>query len=118
MERRSEPRFAAGQTVRLIVLGRNGNTADRHLQAELTDVSGNGVRLRVAERVAVGDAVRLDIDDNAILGEVCHCSEWGNSFTCGVEVDQILSHVSDLARLMDALLGGHTPEDVPRVRRR
>jgi hypothetical protein len=112
VERRREPRFAAGQTVRLIVLDRNGNSADRQIDAEVTEISGKGVRLRVAERIAVGDAVRLDMEDNAILGEVCHCSETGNGFICGVEVDQILSHVSDLARLMDALLGGHTPADV------
>lgn len=59
----------------------------------------------ISKPVRVGAAVRVDLDDTSLLGEVCHCSGRDGHYLCGIVVDQVLSGVKDLARLMDAILG-------------
>jgi hypothetical protein len=87
------------------VLDANTKEADRCLEAHLVEVSPSGARLRITEPVHVGAAVRLDVGDHAILGEVCHCSRVANGYLCGIEIDQVLSYLADLNRLMEALSG-------------
>jgi hypothetical protein len=78
--------------------------------------------LRTAEPIAIGAAVRVDTGDHAVLGEVCHCSKTAGGYLCGIQIDQVLSHLADLKRLMDAVVGPtrDTPVDdrVPVLRKR
>jgi hypothetical protein len=52
--------------------------------------------------------------DNIMLGEVCHFNQTGPaSFTCGVHLDQALTAVSDLSRLMAGIMGESRTDSRP-----
>jgi hypothetical protein len=61
------------------------------------------MRLLLSGRVSPGDAVKIDIDDDLLLGEICYCETQGADFIVGVELDQALAGLSELARLNLAL---------------
>lgn len=105
MERRREPRFSVGQPVTIIALDADGSHPDAKFPATLTEISQSGARLSTGRPLAIGSAVRVNLEDTALLGEVCHCSPAAGGYTIGIVVDQVLNHVQDLRRLMSALLG-------------
>lgn len=67
------------------------------------DISGRGLRLLLSGRVGPGDPVKIDMDDSLLLGEVCYCQTQGSDYIVGVEIDQALAGLSELARLNLAL---------------
>ena len=70
------------------------------------NVSGAGFQLHTNGRIRLNAAVRIDMADAVLLGEVCHCREDGEGrYVVGLESQQILSHTRDLARLMQSLSG-------------
>jgi hypothetical protein len=76
----------------------------------MVNLSGRGLSLTTKIPVPVGTAVRIDVNDNILLGEVCHSSESGPSeFVCGVRLEQALTAVHDLSRLVSGLMGASQP---------
>lgn len=64
------------------------------------------MRLIVPRDISVGTAMRLDFENQLVLGEVCYCQAAGDSsFIIGLELEQSLSNLDDLARLVRALIG-------------
>jgi hypothetical protein len=61
------------------------------------------MRLLLSGRVNPGDPVKIDIDDDLLLGEICYCETQGADFIVGVEIDQALAGLSELARMNLAL---------------
>lgn len=54
----------------------------------------------------MGSAVRVDMADRMLLGEVRYCyRESDERFAVGLENQQVLDNVSDLRHLMDAIMG-------------
>ncbi|MEO8131034.1 MAG: hypothetical protein ABJF23_26035 [Bryobacteraceae bacterium] len=54
----------------------------------------------------VNSAVRLDMDDMVLLGEVCHSRETAPSeFICGVRLEQALTAITDLSKLVSGIMG-------------
>lgn len=105
----------------MTALGASGKEDDARSPAELIDVSSKGARLRIGYAVPVGAAVRIDTGDHVVLGEVCHCSPFAEGYVCGIEIDQVLSYVTDLNRLMEAIAGvphGSRIEESAKVRAR
>ena len=99
MERRREPRATADQTVVVTVLGRQA----LQISGTAVDISRRGLRLLLSGRVSPGDPVKIDMDDDLLLGEICYCETQGADFIVGVELDQALAGLSELARLNLAL---------------
>jgi|SRR6185295_9431348 len=105
MGQRRDFRFDTDQAVGLIVLG-GVSQNDVRLNASMTNLSGRGLSLTTESSVPVGAAVRIDVNDNILLGEVCHSRQTGPStFICGVHLEQALNSVEDLARLVARLMG-------------
>jgi hypothetical protein len=106
VDERKEPRFETTLTVRLTILGSSAGVPDTIVPASMIEISGRGLRLNTEAPVPVGSAVRIDFDDNILLGEVCHLSQTGPaSFTCGIHLEQALAAVNNLARLIDGIMG-------------
>lgn len=101
MERRSELRLALDQAVRITCLDEN-----RHVVVgRAVNLSGRGIRVLLPDGLRAGQPVRVDVDDTLLLGEVCYCEPGEKEFVVGIEIDQALGSLSDLARLNRALLG-------------
>jgi hypothetical protein len=106
MGQRRDFRFETVQPVGLTILGKLSRDADVLLSACMVNLSGRGLSLTTESRVPVGSAVRIGINDNILLGEVCHSRQTGPSaFVCGVQLEQALTDVHDLSRLMSRLMG-------------
>ena len=108
MERRSEPRFEAQKTVILTLLEENGAA----LPALAVELSGSGMRLMLSRPVLIGAAVKVELDDSMILGEVCYCEPHSSGFLVGLKLNQVLSNLSELAKLNRRLLG-EDPREQP-----
>lgn len=106
MERRREVRFTTCQPVRLTVLGAEpSGSRDTRYTGFILDYSGRGIRVQIPGKIVVGAAVRVDIDDEILLGEACYCQAVEGGAIVGLELEQSLGHLSDLNRLMRALMG-------------
>ena len=106
VERRREPRFVGDQPVNLTVL----RDTETHVSATVTNYSGRGIRVSAPTAIPVGSAVRIDLDDAIALAEVCYCQKQGDSYAVGLQLEQILAGIKELARLNRSLLG---ESDVP-----
>lgn len=63
------------------------------------------MRLRLDREVPIDSAVRVEFEDCLALGEVCYCQLSGRSWALGLQIDQILSHVSMVDALRKRLAG-------------
>jgi len=104
MDRRREERVTADQLVKVTALGKYR----RQVEGIAVDLSGRGLRIFLPAAVDAGDAVKIDLEDTLLLGEVCYCTPQDYGYMVGIEVDQVLSGLADLARLNRALF-----EDAP-----
>ena len=99
MERRREPRleFSGRATLKVLCAPALSSAAD------VLDLSGSGMRLRVANPVPCGMPVEIDCGDRMALGEVCRCQpeNAGSSqgpFIAGVQISQVVASLSELQR--------------------
>src|SRR3954447_11522855 len=105
MGQRKDFRFDTNQPVDLTVLG-GLSSDDTHIAAVMVNLSGQGASLTTERSVSVGSAVRIDVEDKILLGEVCHSRQTGPStFACGIQLEQALTSVADLSVLMERLMG-------------
>ena len=105
-DRRREPRFSTDQSAVLVLL----SEGDLRLPVQVLEISGTGLRLLLNRLVHVDSAVRIDLNDCILLGEVCHCAPAPGGYLCGVQLEQALTNVSDLVRLNEHLMGEQVPE--------
>jgi len=92
VERRRESRFKISKLVKLKVLGRMaGPSLGRPVDAEVVDISGSGMRLRLTMPVPCGAPVEVDDSHMMLLGEVCRCvAEHDGYYTVGLRVFETL----------------------------
>lgn len=106
MDERKDFRFETNQPVSLTILGKYSRDADTHLSACMVNISGRGISLTTKSSVPASSAVRLDVNDNMLLGEVCHSRQTGPSeYICGVRLEQVLTAVGDLSNLVSGIMG-------------
>ncbi len=106
MDERKDFRFETNQPVSLTILGRHSRDADTHLPACMVNISGRGISLTTKSSVPASSAVRLDVNNNMLLGEVCHSRQTGPSeYICGVRLEQVLTAVGDLSNLVSGIMG-------------
>ena len=101
MDRRSEPRFDAQKNIVVTLLGDGGLS----LPALAIELSGGGMRLLLNRAIPVGAAVKVETEDSLMLGEVCYCESQSSGFLLGLKVNQVLSNLSELARLNRRIMG-------------
>jgi hypothetical protein len=92
MDQRSEPRFAADQSVTITTLG------ERRFQqtAKVRNASGSGLGLVVETEISPGTAVRIEWEDTLLLGEAMYCRRMASGHFVGVQLEQMLRGLSEL----------------------
>lgn len=102
-DRRATPRFEMNQPALLTLL----NDPPESMPVVIADGHFKGMRIDLPKQVSVSQAIKIEVGEFLILGEVCYCgpANPGTSlpFSAGVIVSQFLSGVGDLRHLLDAL---------------
>jgi hypothetical protein len=114
VERRLRTRQQISHPVRLTLLGADPSS-DLPVPGVVLDYSERGMRVRVPQPVPASTAIRVEIEDQILLGEACYCqSLTGGQYAVGVQLEQSLNNLEDLSRLVRALHGGgNIPEPAP-----
>src|ERR1035437_1975784 len=94
MNQRRKPRFEADQSIWITLFGE----PDIRLPARIKNVSERGIGLELQGPGAIGTALKLQVDDSLILGEVIYCRGGEGSFFVGVELEQALCGPRALAK--------------------
>ncbi len=105
VERRREERIQTDQPAKISVLG----TAITDVEAQILDFSGRGLRLLADHPVAFGAAVKIEAEDELLLGEVRYCQPANGNYELGLELQHSLHGLKELTRLNQRLLGLPAP---------
>lgn len=107
MERRIASRFRTDQAVTVTDLENN----DQPIQGTLVNLSDHGFGLVLEAPLPINAAVRVDIHDAVLLGEVCYCQPLpgGSGYAIGIRAEHVLTDCNELAALMRSL-EGESPE--------
>lgn len=100
MERRAETRIPFDCPVRVTLLG----SPPEQFDGILVNVSGRGARLRVPRRIECDAALRIDLDNAMLLGEVCYCANDGDGYGIGVQLEHSLLNLAEVLRRREHLL--------------
>ena len=100
MEQRKQVRVPVQRPVKLTVLG----DSPMEMEGYLSNISGRGLRMTLSEAIPVNAAIRVDVDNSMLLGEVCYCEPFGGQWAVGLEMEQSLSDLSGLCRLVERLM--------------
>jgi PilZ domain len=98
MDMRRAPRFFAGQTVAVTVYAEPLST----YAAEVRNASGHGLGLFLPSPVKSGTALRVSLEDSILLGEAVHCRPEGEGYLVGVQLEQVLAGLAELAREVES----------------
>lgn len=94
MDQRQDARFEADQAVTVTTLGKNPSTR----QAVIRNASGRGFGLEMKGHVAPGTAVKIEFEDNLLLGEVVYTRTLEDSVLVGVRLTEALRGLAELAQ--------------------
>jgi hypothetical protein len=93
MNQRRDSRFHTDQPIQITVFG----PPDTRIMARVKNVSGRGIGLEVENPIAVGAALKIVLDDSILLGEVIYCRNQGGTHYVGIELEQALRGLAELA---------------------
>lgn len=103
MERKHTFRYDAEQSVQVRLLSPMSG-ADTEISGNIIQLSDRQLFLRSDRPVRLTTAVRVDLDGGLLLGEVSACTAENGGHRVTVEVDQIIPSLSNLAKLMEAVM--------------
>jgi hypothetical protein len=106
MNQRRQPRLAVNQSVAITLFGE----PDFSLSGRIRNLSGKGIGLEFEEFVAAGTALRIELEDALLFGEVIFYRKDGDTYYAGVELEQALSGLGELSRILLAFQEGMAPE--------
>jgi hypothetical protein len=90
----------------LMMLGAPGS---HPVEACVTDMSGNGLQLRVPAPIPCDTLVKIDAENELILGKVCHCEPekgaFKGAYRVGIELSAPLPSLMELELLNRGLIG-------------
>jgi hypothetical protein len=101
MDSRQEPRFETDQEVTVTLLG----DVEIGFAGRIVNVSGKGMCLDIPQAVPAGGAIKLEVEDTLVLGEVIYCRPFAGRYQIGVALQEALYHTKALAALLERLLG-------------
>jgi hypothetical protein len=100
MERRNALRLQVCRPATLTLLSEH----PVQIEVMVEDLSGAGARIRTSTPLAAGTVVQLAIADALYLGEVMYCSQSGTEMHAGLALRHSLTHIQELANLMQRLM--------------
>jgi hypothetical protein len=95
-DQRQSQRHELSQSAVVTTLG----TTPQVLEGEIRNVSKGGTQLHLGERLATSSLVRVDYDNNLILGEVVYCQQVETGWIAGLRIEHTLSGLTALAEAM------------------
>src|SRR4051794_7756103 len=98
MNKRREPRLQADQPVKVTLFGQ----PDVRMSARIKNVSGRGIGLECDRPLAIGAALKIELEDALLLAEVIYCRPDKTTFYVGAEIEQALNGLSELSRMVSA----------------
>ena len=93
MSQRRDSRIDTDQPIQITVFGR----PDIQMTARVKNISGRGLGLEVASPIAIGSALKIMLEDSILLGEVIYCRDQGSTHYVGIELEQALRGLAELA---------------------
>ena len=100
MDQRREPRFTTDQPVVVQVL----SDPPARMAARVTNTSGRGLGLLTAAPIPPGAAIRIELDDDLVLGESIYCHTEEGRYLVGVELDQVLVGLTELGKRLEGFM--------------
>ena len=94
-------RYQPGQPLKVSLLA-SREQVDGHIE----NLRGRVATIILERPVAAGAALRMDFDDCMILGEVWSSESDGRGYSITLEVRDAIPRVSDLNRLVSAVMAG------------
>jgi hypothetical protein len=98
MNQRRETRLQADQSVAVTLFG----DPVIRLSGRVRNVSGRGIGLELDVPVAAGTALKVELEDALLLGEVIYCRTDEASYYVGVELEHALNGLAELSRIVSA----------------
>ena len=118
MNQRRQPRFLVNQPVEVIEL----RPAASGMQGTVRNVCGAGVGLQLPAPIPAGAAIRINVEDAFFFGEVIYCREQKKNWQVGVELEQALCGLAELAAALEEFregpLGGEHSDAVKHTQRK
>jgi len=108
MEQRSESRVKFSEPVMITALRKD----DAICTGRFVDLSSNGMRIKSKADLEVGSLLRLEVGDDLIMTEVCHCEPDEGEYSAGLLILTWLEK-SELKRLLREAVAGPTPQGMP-----
>jgi hypothetical protein len=105
VERKTEICYLPDQPARLTLLGASQHT----LTAQMVKLAGRCASIRLDKAVPHGTAVRIDLNDSLLLGEVSKCVSESDGFVATIGIVEAIPSLSDLAKLVAAVMNEARP---------
>jgi hypothetical protein len=86
----------------LMVLDTPGS---RPIEACVMDISKNGLQVRVPNPLPCDTLIKIDAEDEQILGKVVHCEPDGGAYRVGIQLAVPLPSLMELELLNRGLIG-------------
>jgi len=108
MEQRRELRLVLNQSVNVTILGK---PEMQRTTGRVKNTSGRGLGLELAYPVSVGCALKIELEDAILLGEAMYCRGENGCYFVGIELEQSLSGLSELSRMVRAFAEEYTDRE-------
>lgn len=98
VDQRQTERHASSHPILVTVVG----TPHQVLRGEIRNLSEGGTQIRLGEPLSPFTLVRIDYDDNLLLGEVVYCRQEESLWLIGLRIEHSLFGLTALADAMQA----------------
>lgn len=95
-DQRQSQRHPVTQSATVSVLG----AASAVLQGEIRNVSKGGTQVEIPQPLGTGSLLKIEYDNNLILGEVVYCRQEQTVWIAGIRIEHTLSGLTALADAM------------------
>jgi hypothetical protein len=95
-DQRQTERLPLSQPAIVTLLG----AVSQVVQGEIRNVSKGGTQLQLPQPIGTGSLLRIDYDNNLILGEVVYCRQEPTGWIAGIRIEHTLSGLTALADAM------------------